>query len=60
MPEDKYKNTRFDGRALYFVCTCLMIAEMYFIQTAQSLMLGIPVMLAHAGHRNHVVNGKSE
>jgi len=37
-----------------------MIAEMYFIKSAGSLMLGIPVMLAHAGHRNHVVNGKAE
>lgn len=60
MNEDKYKHTRLDSRVLYFVCTCLMIAEMYFIKTAGSLMLGIPVMLAHAGHRNHVVNGKSE
>jgi len=60
MSEDKYKHSRFDGRILYCVCTLLMIAEMVFIKTAGSLMLGIPVMLAHAGHRNHVVNGKSE
>ena len=60
MSEDKYKHSRTEGRILYAVCTLLMIAEMYFIKTAQSLMLGIPVMLGHATHRNYVINGKSE
>ena len=57
---DKYKHSRIDGRVLYFVCVALMIAEMYFIQTAQSLMIGIPFMLTHAGHRNYVVNRKTK
>lgn len=58
MTEDKYKNSRNDGRGLYVVCSLLMIAEMYFIQTANSLVLGIPIMLGHATLRNHTINKK--
>lgn len=60
MSEDKYKHSRNDGRALYVICTLLMLAEMYFIKTANSMVLGIPIMLGHATHRSHVINGKSE
>lgn len=60
MSEDKYKNTRLEARCLYVACTALMIAEMHFLKTSQSLVLGIPLMLTHAGWRNHVVNGKTD
>ena len=60
MTEDKYKHSRNDGRGLYIICTLLMLAEMYFIKTANSLVLGVPIMLGHAAWRNQVVNGKNE
>ncbi len=60
MTEDKYKNSRRDGRGLYIVCSLLMLAEMYFIKTANSLVLGVPIMLGHAAFRNHVINKKDE
>jgi len=60
MTDDKYQNSRLDGRWLYLAAIALMFSEVFYLKSATSLLLGIPLMFGHAGWRNHVINGKTE
>ncbi len=60
MTDDKYQNSRLDGRCLYVASIILMASEIFYLKSATALLLGIPIMLTHAAWRNHVINGKTE